>query len=76
MLGHTDIPDSKVHGANMGPIWGRQDPGKPHAGPMNLDIWDTIHRDWLLEYFTKQRYKLNLADYTLVSVKNTIKSLI
>ena len=23
-------PDSKVHGANMGPIWGRHDPGGPH----------------------------------------------
>ena len=34
------IPDSKVHGADMGPIWGRQDPGGPHAGPMNLAIWD------------------------------------
>ena len=32
------IPDSKVHGANMGPIWGRQDPGGPHVGPMNLAI--------------------------------------
>ena len=31
--------DSKVHGANMGPIWGRQDPGGPHVGPMNLAIW-------------------------------------
>ena len=31
-------PDSKVHGANMGPIWGRQDPGGPHVGPMNLAI--------------------------------------
>ena len=29
----------KVHGANMGPIWGRQDPGGPHVGPMNLAIW-------------------------------------
>ena len=29
-------PDSKVHGANMGPIWGRQDPGGSHVGPMNL----------------------------------------
>ena len=28
------IPDNKVHGANMGPIWGRQDPGGPHVGPM------------------------------------------
>ena len=22
-------PDSKVHGANMGPIWGRQEPHEP-----------------------------------------------
>ena len=33
-------PDSKVHGANMGPIWGRQDPGGPHFGPMNFAIWE------------------------------------
>ena len=32
-------PDSRVHGANMGPIWGRQDPGGPHVGPINLAIW-------------------------------------
>ena len=32
-------PDRKVHGANMGPISGRQDPGGPHDGPMNLAIW-------------------------------------
>ena len=34
------IPDSKVHGANVGPIWGRQDPDGPHVGPMNLAIYD------------------------------------
>ena len=33
------FPDSKVHGADMGPIWGRQDPGGPHVGPMNFAIW-------------------------------------
>ena len=32
-------PDSKVHGANMGPNWGRQDPGGPHVGHMNFVIW-------------------------------------
>ena len=32
-------PDSKVRGANMGSIWGRQDPGGPHVGPMNFAIW-------------------------------------
>ena len=31
--------DCKVHGANMGPIWGRQDPGGPHVGPGNFAIW-------------------------------------
>ena len=29
-------PDSKVHGANMGPIWDQQDPGGPHGSPMNM----------------------------------------
>ena len=36
-----DTPDSMVHGAHLGPTWGRQDPGGPHVGPMNLDIWAT-----------------------------------
>ena len=35
---HKKYPDSKVHGANMGPIWGLQDPGGPHVGSMNLAI--------------------------------------
>ena len=39
-LCYNDTPDSKVHGANMGPIWGQQDPGGPHVGPMNFAIWD------------------------------------
>ena len=36
---HKIYPDSNVHGANMEPIWGRQDPGGPHVGPMNFAIW-------------------------------------
>ena len=35
----TMYPDNKVHGANMGPIWGRQDPDWPHVGPVNFAIW-------------------------------------
>ena len=38
-----DNPDSKVHGANTGPIWGRQDPGGPHVGPVNFAIWEASH---------------------------------
>ena len=40
-LNMLNTPDSKVHGANMGPIWGRQDPDGPHVVPMNLVIWDS-----------------------------------
>ena len=36
------VPDSKVNGANMGLIWGRQDQGGPHVGPMNLAIWGIL----------------------------------
>ena len=31
-------PDSKVHGANMRPIWVLSAPAGPHLGPMNLAI--------------------------------------
>ena len=32
-------PDSKVHGANMGPTWVLSAPDGPHVGPMKLAIW-------------------------------------
>ena len=32
--------DSMVHWPNMGPIWGRHDPGGPQVGPMNFAIWE------------------------------------
>ena len=32
------IPDSKVHGANMGPTWVLSASGGPHVVPMNLAI--------------------------------------
>ena len=35
-------PDSKIHGNNMGTIWGRQGPGGPHVGPMNFAILEVI----------------------------------
>ena len=37
---YVTIPDSKVYGAIMGPIWGWQDPGGPQVGPMNFVIWE------------------------------------
>ena len=41
-------PDSKVHGANMGPTWVLSAPDGPHDDPMNLAIReDTVmHYQW------------------------------
>ena len=52
------IPDSKVHGANMGPIWDRQDPGEPHVGPMNLAIWDVSALIIIIKFNTLYIYIL------------------
>ena len=52
-------PDSKIHGANMGPTWGWQDPGGPHVGPMNFAIWEGYNRRCIVldhdyEWISKQ----------------------
>ena len=39
-MGAYSAYDSKVHGANMGPIWVLSAPDGPHVGPMNFAIWD------------------------------------
>ena len=41
------IPDSKVHGANMGPTSVLSAPGGPHGGPINLAIGDV---SWLWDF--------------------------
>ena len=59
--------ESKVHGANKGLTWGRQDPGGPHVGHMNLAIWGFLpfwscvmgihwspvdsHQEWNVEHY-------------------------
>ena len=40
-IGPVPCPDSNVR-ANMGPIWGRQDPDGPHVGAMNFAIWEVF----------------------------------
>ena len=51
-------PDSKVHGANMEPIWDRKDPGGPHVGPMNFAIWGAyiiLKQDQILSHLGGQK---------------------
>ena len=81
--GHTNIkmrfhhtvvyPNSKVHGANMGPIWGRQVPGGPHAGPMNFAIWvgTSLRLTWhdpnnLIEYLIFRWFMIIFTDFWLL----------
>ena len=42
ILSTKNAPDSKVHGANMGPTWVLSAPDGPHVGPMNLATRDHI----------------------------------
>ena len=45
-------PDSKVRGANMGPIWVLSAPDGPHVGPMNLAIWEQAAKEnhWRIKW--------------------------
>ena len=42
MVSFKNIPDSKVHGTNMGPTWVLSARDGPHVGPMNLAIEDAF----------------------------------
>ena len=59
-------PNSKVHEANMGPIWGRQDPGGPHVGPMNFAIWGRFFANHsnTVAFFLGRNYKNRKMDFT------------
>ena len=65
----TVIPDSKIHGANMGPTWVLSAPDGPLVGPMNLAIRDIFtlvmpehngqyFADNIFKRFTKSRFVL------------------
>ena len=77
--GRHYCPDSKVHGANMGPIWGRQDSGGPHIGPMNFAIWVSRKIQYLLKrlvhrwsYYQPDAYQLWLDCLLLYTFCKTV----
>ena len=41
------FPDSKIHGANIGPTWVLSAPGGPHVDHMNRAIW--VYK-WLTQW--------------------------
>ena len=88
-MGASDIyfPDSKVHGASKGPIWGPQDPGGPHVGPMNFAIWvysasiQLYHaiyinyRIWLYTYFMDVPDRPHSSDNGYTCILNNIANI-
>ena len=61
------IPDSKVHGANMGPIWGRQDPGGPHVGPWTL-LSESLSGTYTQQ--TQISWNISLCDFIMGVISN------
>ena len=51
----TNVPNSKVLGANMGPIWVLSAPGGPHVGLMNLANWVICRRTSWFTYGTGRK---------------------
>ena len=49
-------PDSKVHGANMGPTWVLLAPDGPHVGPRNLAIRGYINLKYAVPNVTTRVY--------------------
>ena len=53
LLSFVNIPDSKIGGANIEPIWGRQDPGGPTLAP-----WTLLSRiQCVLYHFSKSKVR-------------------
>ena len=60
-MGHWFNPYSKIHGANMGPIWVLPAPGGPHIGPMNLAITEATDSSLVWD-FMRSSNKTVLSD--------------
>ena len=61
----------------MGPIWGRQDPGGPHVGPMNFAIWDVVFQATFVQSLARQRppwdHEINGWNVLLTLAKESYK---
>ena len=58
-------PDSKFHGANMGPTWVLSAPDGPHVGPMNLAIRGYISNEFLTDSSRNERTLLTHHDHLI-----------
>ena len=70
------VPDSKVHGVSMGPIWDRQDPGGPHVGPMNFAIWGALFDGETWTQWVCYERRLYLRRHICVGKQQTLDAII
>ena len=78
------FPDRKVHVANMGPIWGWQDPGGSHFGPMNYQNTryqsapvGAVILDVLVDIITNTfRILDSLLSVSLRTIQETVKQIV
>ena len=68
-------PVSKAHGVNMGPTWGRKDPGGPHVGHMNFIIWEphcdisnwnSIEFEYIYTYIYSIEFHLDVSQWNSI----------
>ena len=59
------IPESKVHGAKMGPTWGRQNPSGPQSLPINQCEHTSAHALVVFILFYIRRLLTKLYVYTV-----------
>ena len=64
LVAKNNIPESKIHGVNMRPIWGLQGTGGAHVGPMNFFIWDQTTTYSCLHY----SWKAQISNHILTSL--------
>ena len=58
---YSSNPDSKIHGAYMGPTWGRQDQGVPYIGPMNLAIKEGLGQCYAKTFCPRRRNNATIS---------------
>ena len=70
------VPDSKVHGANMGPTLVMSAPYGPHVGPMNLAMRGilSVHPSWVchIRYADLKRHHCDFYTATTFEIGKTI----
>ena len=55
-------PDSKVHGAHIGPTWVLSAPGGSHVGPMNFAIREAVFCEFNIWSITFCHHRCNVCD--------------